>query len=156
MNLTKLEKAKNAAAKKVKDRAYKERVNLYRKAMNAIHSLPHIQSLKEKMDEADVIHHNAINERNKKINELREKILELQKQIDDLYSVNYMEKENKHQRDSGIEYRNALYIEEQLVASAFPDLINGPSLSYIKDWVPPQDVSNQMEEARRAVKLDEN
>lgn len=148
MALTKLEKAQNAAAKKVKDRAHNERVKLYRKAMDGIENMSHIKALKDKVDESNALFDKAICERNKKQDELRAKILELEKQLKDLYSQRLIEAEREYRKDSFAEYAGAKHIEEQLIKNSFPDL-NDDALFSSATWVPPQEVLDQMEEARR-------
>lgn len=151
MALTKLEKAQNAAAKKVKDRAHKERVKLYRKAMDGVENMSHIKALKNEADKYDALFEKAIRERNKKQEELRAQILELEKQIkqiEDLYSQRHIEAEREYRKDSFANYFKAKRIEEQLIKNSFPDL-NGEALFSSAAWVPPQEVLDQMEEARR-------
>lgn len=148
MALTKLEKAQNAAAKKVKDRAHNERVKIYRSLMADIDKMSHIKVLKNEADKSDALFDKVIRERNKKQDELRAKILELEKQIADLYSQRHIEAEREYRKDSFAKYLEAKRIEEQLIKNSFPDLSDSALFSSAA-WVPPQEVLDQMEEARR-------
>ena len=148
MALTKLEKAQNAAAKKVKDRAHNKRVKIYRSLIDDIDNMSHIKALKNEADKYDALFEKAIRERNKKQEELRAQILELEKQIEDLYSQRHVEAEREYRKDSFAKYLGAKRIEEQLIKNSFPDLSDSALFSAAA-WIPPQEVLDQMEEARR-------
>lgn len=154
MALTDLQKVQNKAAQKVRDRAYNQRLREQRAALNAVDQDPEVIRLRQLADEA-----NAKEELRRKSviaqrDEIREQIEALQAK---LAALNYDAKLGalaEARRDASNWWNQAKNIKTKSIEMQFPDLQGAARFSAVA-WQPPQEVLDEMEEARRTATVED-
>lgn len=154
MALTDLQKAQNKAAQKVRDRAYSQRLRDQRAALDAVDQDPEVIRLRQLFDEA-----NAKEELRRKSviaqrDEIREQIEALQAKLAAFNGDAKLDALAQTRRDASNYWSQAKSAKTKSIEMQFPDLQDAARFSAVA-WQPPQEVLDEMEEARRTATVED-
>lgn len=142
MALTHEQKAANAAARKVRDKAHGARRHEMRKALDAVESDPDVVTARQRLDAADT----ALEfERNTAQAQIRE----LEKRAESLRSTPRMAELRAARDVAADEWRGIRSRKERAVEDLYPDM-DGHARWGAASWTPPKDVQDEMDKAARA------
>lgn len=148
MALTELQKAQNKAAQLVRNRAHAARLQQYRREMDAVDAEPEVVQARKKFDDVDAACNEDRARRDVQIKAIQQQIAELEDKLSALRTVD--EGLRQSRRFAADAWRQTLDAKKEEVEARFPDLQNA-ALHSAAGWIPPQDVLDAMEEARRNV-----
>ena len=151
MALTPLEKARNKAAAKVRDRAYRTRVGVMRRRLTKAEEAPDLLALKAQGDAFRAEEDRLFAQRDDHIAFLTRQINTLQAQIKMLRAGTGISEVSKKRVAAYDAFHRQLSAARQHIKSEFPDL-EGPAEHSASAWKPPAEVLAAMDEARKQVR----
>lgn len=154
MALTDLQKAQNKAAQKVRDHAYHQRVREQRAALDAVDQDPEIVELRRLYDQANEQEDRQRDVINARRNELVKQIAALNAQLSALGQDAEHQALAQARRDASSRWGQTKSAKVKLIEDRFPDLQDAARFSAVA-WQPPQEVLDQMEEARRMATVED-
>lgn len=143
------QKAQNKAANKVRDRAYRERVQAMRKAVDAAEQSAEVLEAERAYKEADRRAKAYTQDRNAKEAELRREIALLEEQIRKLKDDPEHDRLYDERRAKATAWHGLKSSKAKAAEDAFPDL-QGPARMSAAGWKPPAEVLQAMDNARHA------
>lgn len=149
MALTHEQKAANAAARKVRDKAHGARRHEMRKALDAVESDPDVVTARQRLDAADTALEFERNTAQAQIEDIRAQIRELEKRAESLRSTPRMAELRAARDVAADEWRGIRSRKERAVEDLYPDM-DGHARWSAASWTPPKDVQDEMDKAARA------
>jgi len=149
---SKIEKEANAAARKVKGKAYRARRKSYSDAEDSIEKHPDVVSLRAKADRFDEELSRLMEARDLKISEIRRQIYELNAQIVTLTKDPKLDEVHKMRTAAYAKWRELVDELNAQLRLQFKDLIPSDGcIATEAGWSPPAEVVEEIEAARKAV-----
>lgn len=149
MGLSAQEKAQNKAAAKVRDRAYRDRYQVMKKAVEAAEQAPEVLEAERAFRLADERLKEAVARREARVDELRQQIARLEAEIRAEMQSDEMEFIAADRRAKASEWHALKTSRVEGAENAFPDLQGAARFSGAA-WKPPADVLEAMDAARKA------